>query len=106
MIAAQPTKITAERCKDGIKHVKFAKPKANAPWLKYQRPNFLRPGDQPKVADPFEQKMIFISQGAKQDGVFARRDIREGELICYYSGTIFNPRKNPIFFLNQTTSDK
>ena len=38
----------------------------------------------------------------KQDGVFAKRNIREGELISYYSGVIFNPKNNPIFFKNQS----
>jgi hypothetical protein len=41
-----------------------------------------------------------------QDGVFAKRDIKKGELILYYSGVIFNPQKDPIFFNNQTEEEK
>ena len=106
MRAAKPAKIVAERCKNGIKQLKFAKPAKNAPILKYQRPNFLRPGDQPQIADPFEQKNIYIGKGVFQDGVFARRDIRMGKLIAYYSGIMFNPREHPIFFSNQTNADR
>ena len=106
MMAAKPTKIVAERCKNGIKQLKFAKPAKDAPILKYQRPNFLRPGDQPQIADPFERKLIYINKGVYQDGLFARRDIRMGELICYYSGVMFDPKTHPIFFHNQTNADR
>ena len=106
MIAAKPTKIIAERCQNGIKDLKFAKPKKSAPTLKYQRPNHLKPGDQPTICDPLERKNIYIGPGVKQDGVFARRDIRQGELICYLAGTIFNMKDNPIFFRNQTFNEK
>ena len=58
----------------------------NAVVLKYQRPNFLRPGDQPNVADPFERTVIYIAKGIKQDGIFARKHIRQGDLIAYYAG--------------------
>ena len=54
MIAAKPTKIIAERCQNGIKDLKFAKPKKSAPTLKYQRPNHLKPGDQPTICDPLD----------------------------------------------------
>ena len=105
-MSAKPTKIVAERCKNGIKHLKFAKPAKDAPVLKYQRPDFIRPGDQPQVADPFERKVIYIAKGVYQDGVFARKDIRIGELIAYYAGMMFDTKKHPIFFHNQTNSDR
>ena len=106
MIAAKPTKIVAEKCKNGIKILKFAKPAKDAPVLKYQRPDFIRPGDQPQVADPFEQKVIKIAKGVNQDGVFARKDIRIGELISYYAGMMFDSKKHPMWFHNQTNSDR
>ena len=37
MMAAKPVKIVAERCKNGIKQLKFAKPAKDAPIFKYQR---------------------------------------------------------------------
>ena len=106
MIAAKPTKILAERCRNGVKELKFAQPKENAPTFKYERPTHLRPGDQPTVADPFESRRIYIGKGVMQDGIFAKKDIQNGELICYYSGTLHNPRIIPIFHQNQTPDEK
>ena len=106
MIAAKPVKILAERCRKGLKQLKFAKAKKGSAMFKFERPNHIRPGNQPNVVDPFEQNMVYIGPGVAQDGIFARKDINRGELVCYYSGVIFDPRKNPIFFRNQTTSEK
>ena len=106
MIAAKPTKILAERCKNGIKELKFAKPKENAPTFKYERPTHIKPGDQPNVPDPFESRRIYIDRGVMHDGIFAKKDIQNGELICYYSGTLHNPRIIPIFHQNQTPDEK
>jgi hypothetical protein len=106
MISAKPTKIVAERCKSGIKQLKFAKPKKNAPVLKYERPSRDKIGDQPSVADPFERKRVFIGKGAFQDGLYARHDIRMGELVCYYAGVISNRSVDPLFFPNQTDSER
>ena len=106
MIAAKPTKILAERCKNGIKELKFAKPEENATTFKYERPTHLRPGDQPTVADPFELRRIYIGKGVMQDGMFAKKDIRKGELICYYSGTIHNINQLPIMHPNMTLSER
>ena len=106
MIAAKPTKILAERCKNGIKELKFAQPKENAPTFKYERPTHLRPGHQPTLADPFEQRRIYIDKGVMQDGVFAKKDIKKGELICYLSGTLHNIDKFPIMHHNQTFAER
>ena len=99
------TKIVAEKCKNGIKHLIFEIPEKNAPILKYQRPDFIRIGDQPQIADPFEQKLIYVAKGLYQDGIFARKDIQIGDLIAYYSGMMFDTKKTPIFFKNQTSSE-
>ena len=106
MIAAKPTRIAAERCYNGIKELKFYEPKKNAPILKYERPTNLRPGDQPLVADPFETRRIYIGKGVMQDGMFAKKDIKYGDLICYYSGMIYDPKKTPVFHSNMTVSEK
>ena len=106
MVVAKPTKILAERCKNGIKELKFAKPKENTPTFKYERPTHLRPGHQPTLADPFEQRRIYIDKGVMQDGVFAKKDIKKGELICYLSGTLHNVEKFPIMHHNQTFAER
>ena len=86
MIAAKPSVTIAERCHKGIKEIKIRHPRSNATIFKYSRPDRLRIGNQPKVMDPFTKKNIYIGDGTKDDGVFARRDIKKGELVMYYSG--------------------
>ena len=106
MIAAKPSKILAERCNKGIKEIKVAKPKEDAPILTYSRPNRLRIGDQPRVMDPFTKKNIYIGNGTKDDGVFAKRDMQKGDLVMYYSGLFWNETEQSLFtmdaYKNQT----
>ena len=90
MVAAKPSKVIAERCHRGIKEIKVATPTANAPTLRYARPNRIRIGDQPTIMDPFERKNIFIADGKKEDGLFAKKDITKGDILVYYSGLIWN----------------
>ena len=106
MVAAKPSKIIRERCHRGIKEIKIATPKPNAPILKYTRPNRIRLGDQPKVIDPFEQSNVYIKNGKMGDGLFAKKNIIKGDIIAYYSGLIFNKRKEPVFHRNQTIEEK
>ena len=106
MIAAKPTRIAAERCNNNIKELKFSEPKENTPTLKYERPTNIRPGDQPLVADPFETRRVYVSKGVSQDGIFAKKDIKNGDLICYYSGMLYNPQKTPIFHSNMTVAER
>ena len=90
MISSKASKIIAERCNEGIKEIRVAKPKDNEPSLKYSRPDHLRIGDHPRVMDPYTKKNFYIGDGKKEDGVFARRDIKKGELVLYYSGLFWN----------------
>ena len=64
----------------------ISRPRSDAAWLKFQRPNFVRPGDQPNVADPYERTVIYIAKGIRDEGIFARKRIRQGDLIAYYAG--------------------
>ena len=79
MIAAKQSRIVRERCNKGIKEIKIAKPKENAIIYKYQRPTRVNIGDQPRVMDPYTKKIFYIGDGTKDDGVFAKRDIANGE---------------------------
>ena len=107
MIAASPSRIIAERCHKGIKEIRVAKPKYDAPIVKYDRPNWIRIGDQPTIMDPFERKNTFIQDGKGHDGVFAKKNIFKGDIIAYYSGTIEKASERPPFDLsNQTLSEK
>ena len=106
MIAAKGSKIVRERCHNGIKEIDVAKPNENSIIYKYQRPTRVRIGDQPRAMDPFTKKNIYIGNGKKEDGVFAKRDIAKGELIVYYSGLLVNTSEQMLYtiytYRNQT----
>ena len=109
MVAARPSKILKERCNKGIKEIKIAKPKNGAPTFTYSRPTRLWIGDQPRVMDPFTQKNIYIGDGKKDDGVFAKKDINKGDMFMYYSGLFWNMLEQALFtadtYRNQTMDD-
>ena len=106
MISAKSSKIIRERCHKGIKEIKVANPKENSVSYRFLRPTRVRISDQPKVMDPYEKINVYIGNGRKDDGVFAKRDIAEGELVLYYSGLIWNTTEQSLFtmhtFQNQT----
>ena len=106
MISAKSSKIIRERCHKGIKEIKVANPKENSVSNRFLRPTRVRISDQPKVMDPYEKINVYIGNGRKDDGVFAKRDIAEGELVLYYSGLIWNTTEQSLFtmhtFQNQT----
>ena len=97
MISAKPSKIIRERCRNGLKEIKVAIPKDDAPLFRYSRPDRLRIGDQPKVMDPFTKRNVFIGDGVMNDGVFAKRDISKGEVILYFSGLFWNETDQALF---------
>ena len=106
MIRGRPAKIVAERCNDGIKEIKISKVKASAPTFKYSRPTRVNIGDQPTVMDPYENQMVFVNTTKwGDDGLFAKRDIKKGELVAYYSGLVFNRTEMEILTTNQTGYD-
>ena len=41
-----------------------------------------------------------------QDGIFAKKDIKNGDLICYYSGMLYNREQTPIFHSNMTFAER
>ena len=106
MIAAKESKVIAERCHQGMKEIRIGKPKPDAPIFKYSRPTRIRIADQPALMDPYTRKNIFISEGEEGDGVFAKRDISQGEVIMYYSGIRWNKTDLPLWSKNQTKEDR
>ena len=106
MMAAEPSKVIAERCNHGLKEIRISKPKPNSPTLRYSRPTRIRIGDHPLVMDPYERKNIYISDGEEGDGVFARRNIPKGEVISYYSGIRWNKTEIPLWSKNQTVDER
>ncbi len=45
--------------------------------------------------DPYEKSTVYIGEGVSGDGIFAKREIKSGELIVYYAGikVVFQNRK-------------
>ena len=102
MLEGRPSKVIAERCNKGVKEIKVAKPKYGAPSFKYDPPTRIRIGDQPRVMDPYDRKHIYIGDGKKDDGAFAKEKIFKGDLICYYSGIVWNQTELPLWTNNIT----
>jgi len=106
MIRSRPAKIIAERCNDGIKEIKISKIKSDAPTFKYRRPTNMDIGDQPTIMDPYEKQIVYVNTTDwGDDGLFAKRDIKKGELVAYYNGLLFNQTENELWFDNQTGYD-
>ena len=106
MVAARPSKVIGERCHRGIKEIRVAKPKAGAPVFTHTRPSPIRMCPQPTVMDPFERKNIFIDDGKKEDGVFARKHIIDGDAVAYYSGSILSETAVYLMASNTTYEEK
>ena len=104
MTAAKESTVIAERCHNGIKEIKIAKVKINSPTFKYERPTQVRFGDQPLEMDPYERKMMYIGDGIKDDGVFAKKDIKRAELIMYYSGLLRTSDEEELMALYRNTT--
>ena len=82
-------------------------PKPDEPIVKYSRPGELRFGSQDNLPDPFERRHVYVGESSiKEDGVFAKRNIMQGDLLCYYSGLIHNLTENPKTFTNQTEDEQ
>ena len=106
MIAAKESRVIAERCHQGMKEIKVARPKTDDPIYKYNIPTRIKIADQPTLMDPYTRKNIYISEGKEGDGVFARRNISQGEVIMYYSGIRWNKTEMPLWSKNQTKDER
>ena len=96
----------AERCNRGIKEIRVAEVARDGPIYNFHKINAIRINDKPTLMDPYERKTVYIQDSpvATGDGAFAKRDIKSGELVCYYTGTLHG--KNGIFFDNQTVTEQ
>ena len=104
MKAAKQSRIIGERCCNGIKEIKVAKPQKDSPVLSHLPPNMIRIADKPKVMDALDRRNIFIKTGSFGDGVFAKRNFVSGEIIAYYSGLLWSPKH--LFPTNQTVQER
>ena len=106
MISGRRSKIIKERCRQGVKEIKLAKPKKDAPIMKFTRPNRIRLGDKPTVVDPYEQNHVYVkTTEGMGEGLFARKNISQGDVVAYYSGLLLNPKQTPIITKNMTMNE-
>lgn len=106
MKEARATKIIAERCNRGVKEIKVAEPaEVDGPVYKFHQINAIRINDQPTLMDPYERKTLYIKDSpmAIGEGAFAKRDIKAGEVVSYYSGTLHD---KDVFWDNQTQTEQ
>ena len=50
--------------------------------------------------DPYEKKNIYIGDGKKQDGVFAKRNMAKGDLVGYCSGLLWNTTEQALYTMD------
>lgn len=87
--AGQFSNVVRQRCENGIRVVEFSAPEG--PTFKFDPPTEESFGDSPLVRDPYEEKMVKLSQSGDSTGVFATTDIPQpGSLVSLYSGLMYN----------------
>ena len=108
MLATKESKIVKERCNLGIKEIEIGIPDKNSPTFQYKSRSTTEIGDQPTLMDPYERKTVYIDQGLKDDGIFAKKDIAKNDIIAYYSGLSIDFMKlnEPICSLNLTKEER
>ena len=106
MLKGRHSKIIAERCNNGIKEIKIAKPKDDSVVYKSSPISSIRIGTQPTLMDPYERKNIYSRAGKFGDGIFAKKNINEGDLIMYYSGLVHNKTEGPYFNYKNTSREE
>ena len=106
MIAGRRSKIIKERCHQGMKEIKLAKPKKDVPVMTFTRPNRIRFGEKITVVDPYEQNHVYVNETEGMgEGLFARKNIIKGDVVAYYSGLLLNPKQTPIITKNMTIDE-
>ena len=108
LVEGRPSKIIAERCKNGMKEIKVAKPDQRSSVFNFKRNNKLRV-HQPKLMDPFEKNSVYVGHTEeKGEGLFVRRNVEAGEIMSYYSGIIWSANEFQEISLlpNQTGYDR
>ena len=58
--------------------------KKNSHVLSYSPPSYNSFGVPPTQMDPFENNTVEVKQSEYGEGLFSKRDIKKGELICFF----------------------
>ena len=92
---SQQSSIKGLRCDDyGLPYLLFSNPDPKTPHFYYEPPSNRSFGaGPPRVFDPYEQKWLEIkvsNDEPKGEGVFTKRDLKPGTLVCSYNGFAFH----------------
>lgn len=99
MIDAQEAKVLELDCdENGLLFVsKFSTPKSSSPHFFYDPPTNVSFGGGPEgFVDPYERKWLELraADNSKMgEGIYAKKDFKDGELIASYVGFVFEEKK-------------
>ena len=114
---AQESSVSEIDCNDyGFPYVThYSKPDPNSPRFYYESPSNISFGaGPPGILDPYEKKWLELkvpSDVQKGEGIFTKRDLKPGTLVCSYSGFVFNRQNGELDLykkrcsMNSTKSD-
>ena len=88
LVEAIAVEIVAHRMSNGVKELKFKEAEPyHVTWTR-DVSNDTYIGAHPKIMEPHERKSVYVgrSKGGKDDGVFARRSFKQGDLVSYFNG--------------------
>ena len=91
MVMAREGRVAAVRCRNNMMEIKYAVVRSRKKDVfTYEGAKRSRMSSKPTLMDPYERRNIRIGQSGLGDhtgeGVFARRDLMEGEVIMFYGG--------------------
>ena len=94
-------RITATRCRNGIKEIKVSVSNNTSSTYQYMRPTDTLITQKPTLADPLEAINVYVSDSdivKGEKGLFAQKDFKVDDLISYYSGTLWKTNTNNLLF--------
>ena len=88
LVLGYAVEIVAYRINEGIKELKFERAKPfHVTWTK-DVANDTYIGAHPLITEPHERKSVYVakSKGGKNDGLFALKSFKKGDLVSYFNG--------------------
>ena len=108
MIRSSSGRVIAARCNNGLKEIKVSVSKKLSSLYQYMRPTKTLITKHPTLFDPLEAKNVFVSGSKevhKEKGLFSKRSFERGDIIAYYSGTLWETTTDDILSNQFPTSN-
>ena len=100
-------RITATRCRNGLKEIKVEVSDNSSSTYQYMRPTTTLVTEKPTLSDPLENKNVYVSKSKivkGENGLFAKKSLNINDMIAYYSGTLWETNTNDILIYPTSTS--